>query len=91
MTAVTTAETARPRVRPRLPVFITRDAGGLIGAVTLTLVVLVALFGPEFAPHPSTAILGTPGHGQRPARLWDWTSSDEMSSAACWTAAERRF
>lgn len=63
MTAATTAAPDRQRSRLRLPAFISRDAGGLIGTAILTLVILVALLGPEFAPHPSTAILGAPGHG----------------------------
>jgi peptide/nickel transport system permease protein len=61
--AQSSPEPARRPARPRFPAFIAHDAGGLVGTVILTLVVLVALFGPEFAPHPYTAILGIPGHG----------------------------
>jgi peptide/nickel transport system permease protein len=46
----------------RWPAFIAHDRGGLVGAVLLVLVVLVALAGPALAPHSNTAILGPPGH-----------------------------
>lgn len=58
-----TTGAARRRRAPRWPSFIVRDRGGLTGAVLLGVVVLIALLGPAFAPDPSTAILGTPGHG----------------------------
>ena len=58
-----TAIAARNQPRLRLPAFITRDKGGLTGTAILIVIVLAALLGPEVAPHSSTAILGTPGHG----------------------------
>jgi peptide/nickel transport system permease protein len=58
-----TSIAARTGSRLRMPAFITRDKGGLTGTVLLAVIVLAAILGPEFAPHPSTAILGTPGHG----------------------------
>jgi peptide/nickel transport system permease protein len=57
-----TAVTARAPRRLHLPAFMVRDWGGLTGTVILALIVLAALAGPALAPHPSTAILGTPGH-----------------------------
>lgn len=40
-----------------------RDWGGRIGGVLLLALVLVAIFGPAFAPHSSTATVGIPGLG----------------------------
>jgi peptide/nickel transport system permease protein len=58
---MTTVAARRHRVIRR-PAFL-REPGGLAGTVILAVVVLAALLGPLIAPHPSTAILGTPGHG----------------------------
>jgi peptide/nickel transport system permease protein len=54
---------APPRRRVRLPRAVTSDWGGRVGAVLLAVIVLIALFGPAFAPHSPIAPIGIPGAG----------------------------
>jgi ABC-type dipeptide/oligopeptide/nickel transport system permease subunit len=51
------------RRRPVLPRAMTADWGGRIGATLLALIVLLAIFGPLFAPHSTTTPVGIPGVG----------------------------
>jgi peptide/nickel transport system permease protein len=51
------------RRRPALPRAVTRDWGGRIGAILLVLIVLLAIFGPLFAPHSTVTPIGIPGAG----------------------------
>jgi peptide/nickel transport system permease protein len=51
------------RRRPRLPRALTADWGGRIGGTLLALIVFLAIFGPLFAPHSTTAPIGIPGAG----------------------------
>jgi peptide/nickel transport system permease protein len=51
------------RHRPRLPRAVTADWGGRIGGTLLALIVFLAIFGPLFAPHSTTAPVGIPGAG----------------------------
>jgi peptide/nickel transport system permease protein len=53
---------ARRRRMP-LPRSVTADWSGRIGLLLLTIVVLLALIGPAFAPHSITAPIGIPGAG----------------------------
>lgn len=46
--------------RLRIPAFIARDRGAQIGLFFLLLVLLVAILGPLFTPHPPDEPLGTP-------------------------------
>ncbi|HXY43849.1 MAG TPA: ABC transporter permease [Acidimicrobiales bacterium] len=56
-----------PARRPRWrSAFVLHDWGGRVGAVLLFAVVGVAILGPAFAPHPSTATIGIPGVGPGP-------------------------
>jgi len=57
------AVAAPRRRRMRMPRAITSDWGGRVGAVLLAIVVLLALFGPAFAPHSPIAPIGIPGTG----------------------------
>jgi len=57
--AVTTAVTARAR-RLRAPRFL-RKPSGAVGLTLLSAVVLLAVFGPAFAPHASDVPIGIPG------------------------------
>jgi peptide/nickel transport system permease protein len=50
----------RPPRRLRVPAFLADDWGGRIGAVTLGLVILIAVIGPALAPHSTTAPIGLP-------------------------------
>jgi peptide/nickel transport system permease protein len=54
---------APPRRRVRLPRAVTSDWSGRVGAVLLAIIVLLALFGPAFAPHSPIAPIGIPGAG----------------------------
>ncbi|MGD0084834.1 MAG: ABC transporter permease [Acidimicrobiales bacterium] len=54
------------RRRVRLPALLAHDWAGRIGAILVLLVAGVALFGPSFAPHSSTATIGIPGLGPSP-------------------------
>jgi peptide/nickel transport system permease protein len=51
------------RRRMPLPRSVTADWSGRIGLLLLTIVVLLALVGPAFAPHSATAPIGIPGTG----------------------------
>ena len=51
------------RRRLALPRAVAADWGGRIGAVLLALIVLLAIFGPLFAPHSTTTPIGIPGAG----------------------------
>lgn len=51
------------RRRVPLPRSVTADWSGRIGLLLLTIVVLLALLGPAFAPHSTTAPIGIPGTG----------------------------
>lgn len=57
---------AQRRRHIRWPALLARDWGGRIGAIMLLALVALALLGPSFAPHDSTAIIGIPGHGPGP-------------------------
>ena len=54
---------AAARLRVPLLRSVTADWGGRIGLLMLAVVVLLALFGPIFAPHTTTAPVGIPGEG----------------------------
>lgn len=60
MSALSATFTAR---RPRLPRAVTADWGGRIGGTLLLLILLIAIFGPLFAPHSTTTPVGIPGQG----------------------------
>ncbi len=57
---------ARRRRMP-LPRSVTADWSGRVGLLLLTIIVLLALLGPAFAPHSTTAPIGIPG--DRPEQL----------------------
>lgn len=60
------ASPSRRRPPVRLPAFLRDDWGGRIGAVMLVILILLALVGPEIAPHSTTAPLGIPGQASAP-------------------------
>jgi len=57
--------TALPLRRWRFAVVV-HDWGGRVGVILLLAIIVVAIFGPAFAPHPSTATVGIPGLGPSP-------------------------
>ena len=61
--------------------YVVRSASGRIGIAILTLVVLVAILGPAFAPHPPQATLAIPGEGSTSASLagTDYVGRDVLS------------
>jgi ABC-type dipeptide/oligopeptide/nickel transport system permease subunit len=44
-----------------MPAFVADDWGGRVGLVLLLILVIIAIFGPSFAPHSTTAPIGIPG------------------------------
>jgi ABC-type dipeptide/oligopeptide/nickel transport system permease subunit len=78
MTALTLPSPRRRRVLPRA---VTADWGGRIGSILLALIVLLAIFGPLFAPHNTTTPVGIPGAGPSAAAPFglDFLGRDVLS------------
>lgn len=69
------------RRRPTLPRAVTADWGGRIGSILLALIVLLAIFGPLFAPQSTTTPIGIPGAGPSASALFglDFLGRDVLS------------
>ncbi len=78
-----TSAIAQRKRRGRWPAFLARDWGGRVGAAMLIAVGILALFGPAFAPHGSSAIIGVPGQGPGPGAPLglDFLGRDVLSRA----------